>query len=90
MAAPGPGDVALYNAVLVGDGRIGYTGPDVVANLSDATKVATVKGYSPAEVSLQATIETVSPPTGAAANDPANWVPVFGNPSAGFPIVGLT
>ncbi|MBA0434573.1 alkaline phosphatase [Stenotrophomonas maltophilia] len=90
MAAPGPGDVALYNAVLVGDGRIGYTGPDVVANLSDATKVATVKGYSPAEVSLQATIETVSPPTGAAANDPANWVPVFGNPSVGYPIVGLT
>lgn len=90
FAAPSVGDVALYNMVMAGDGRIGYVGPDVIANLSDATKVATVKGYDPSAVSIQATIETITPPVGAAAENPANWVPVFSNPSAGYPIVGLT
>ncbi|WP_049411976.1 substrate-binding domain-containing protein [Stenotrophomonas maltophilia] len=90
FAAPSVGDVALYNMVMAGDGRIGYVGPDVIANLSDATKVATVKGYDPTAVSAQATIETIAPPVGAAAENPANWVPVFANPSVGYPIVGLT
>lgn len=39
---------------------------------------------------MQATLDTVAPPTGTAAEDPANWVPVFGNPSAGYPIAGYT
>ncbi len=72
------------------DGRIGYVGPDVIPSLTDATKVAKVKSFSPDEVSVQATLETAAPPTGAAAENPANWVPVFGNPSAGYPIAGYT
>ena len=48
------------------------------------------QGFSPDEVSVQATLETAAPPTGAAAENPANWVPVFGNPSAGYPIAGYT
>ncbi|MEC4337474.1 substrate-binding domain-containing protein [Stenotrophomonas pavanii] len=90
IAAPATGGTALYNAVYAADGRIGYVGPDVIPSLTDATKVAKVKGFSPDEVSVQATLETAAPPTGAAAENPANWVPVFGNPSAGYPIAGYT
>src|SRR6185437_6227446 len=84
------GGTSLYNAVYAVDGRIGYVGPDVIPSLTDATKVAKVKSFSPDEVSVQATLETAAPPTGAAAENPANWVPVFGNPSAGYPIAGYT
>ncbi|EPJ6836970.1 substrate-binding domain-containing protein [Stenotrophomonas maltophilia] len=90
IAAPATGGTALYNAVYAADGRVGYVGPDVIPSLTDATKVAKVKGFSPDEVSVQATLETAAPPTGAAAENPANWVPVFGNPSAGYPIAGYT
>ncbi|HCT25072.1 MAG TPA: alkaline phosphatase [Stenotrophomonas sp.] len=90
IAAPATGGTALYNAVYATDGRVGYVGPDVIPSLTDATKVAKVKGFSPDEVSVQATLETAAPPTGAAAENPANWVPVFGNPSAGYPIAGYT
>ncbi|WP_434027795.1 substrate-binding domain-containing protein [[Pseudomonas] boreopolis] len=84
------GGTAVYNLVYAGDGRIGYVGPDVIPDVTDATKVAKVKGFSPNEVNVQATLDTVAPPTGAAAADPANWVPTFGNPSAGYPIAGYT
>ncbi|MBH1530948.1 substrate-binding domain-containing protein [Stenotrophomonas maltophilia] len=90
IAAPATGGTAPYNAVYAADGRVGYVGPDVIPSLTDATKVAKVKGFSPDEVSVQATLETAAPPTGAAAENPANWVPVFGNPSAGYPIAGYT
>ncbi|CAH0155791.1 substrate-binding domain-containing protein [Stenotrophomonas lactitubi] len=90
IAAPATGGTSLYNAVYAADGRVGYVGPDVIPSLVDATKVAKVKGFSPDEVSVQATLETAAPPTGAAAENPANWVPVFGNPSAGYPIAGYT
>ncbi|MNM19523.1 Alkaline phosphatase L precursor [compost metagenome] len=90
IAAPATGGTSLYNAVYAVDGRVGYVGPDVIPSLVDATKVAKVKGFSPDEVSVQATLETAAPPTGAAAESPANWVPVFGNPSAGYPIAGYT
>ncbi len=90
IASSTVGDAASYAMVMAGDGRIGYTGPDVISNLADATKVATVKGYSPTDVSAQATIESVAPPVGAAAENPASWIPVLANPSAGYPIVGLT
>ncbi len=39
---------------------------------------------------MQATLETAALPTGAAAENLANWVPVFGNPNAGYPIAGYT
>ncbi|XFC39253.1 substrate-binding domain-containing protein [Stenotrophomonas indicatrix] len=90
VAAPATGGTSVYNAVYAADGRIGYVGPDVIPSLTDATKVAKVKGFSPDEVSVQATLETAAPPTGTAAENPANWVPVFGNPSAGYPIAGYT
>lgn len=90
VASPATGGTALYNAVYAQAGRIGYVGPDVIPSLTDATKVAKVKGFSPDQVSVQATLETVAPPTGTAAENPANWVPVFGNPSAGYPIAGYT
>ncbi|WP_140718659.1 substrate-binding domain-containing protein [Pseudomonas sp. Hp2] len=84
------GDVALYNTIYAADGRIGYTGPDVIPDMGDATKVARIKGFSPNQANIQATLDTVAPPTGAAAADPAYWVPTFGNPSAGYPIIGYT
>ncbi|KGM24513.1 substrate-binding domain-containing protein [Stenotrophomonas maltophilia] len=90
VAAPASGDAAVYAAVLATNGTIGYTGPDLSLDLSDATRVARVKGFSPKDVSALATLDTVAPPTGAAAENPANWVPVFANPNSGYPIVGAT
>lgn len=91
VAAPATGGTALYNAVYAADGRIGYVGPDVIPNLQDATKVAKLKGYSPDEVSVAATLNTIAPPSTAAdIANPAKWVPVFTNPSAGYPIAGYT
>lgn len=91
IAAPATGGTALYNAVYAADGRIGYVGPDVIPNLQDATKVAKLKGYSPDEVSVAATLNTIAPPSTAAdIANPAKWVPVFTNPSAGYPIAGYT
>ncbi|MBE7901678.1 alkaline phosphatase, partial [Paenibacillus polymyxa] len=66
VAAPATGGTALYNAVYAADGRIGYVGPDVIPNLQDATKVAKLKGYSPDEVSVAATLNTIAPPSSAA------------------------
>lgn len=82
----------LYDAVYLpaNAGAFGYVGPDVIPVLDDATKVAKLRGFSPDEVSVQATLNTVAPPTGTAANDPLNWVPVFTNPSTGYPIAGYT
>lgn len=58
-----------------------------IPNLKDATKVAKLKGYSPDEVSVAATLNTIAPPSTAAdIANPAKWVPVFTNPSAGYPI----
>ena len=85
------GSQPLYDKVYATTGAIGYIGPDVVPNLSDATKIAKVRGFSPNDPSVQATLDTVLPPTGAAANDVRNWAPVFTNPPAvGYPIVGYT
>ncbi|ELC7366847.1 substrate-binding domain-containing protein [Stenotrophomonas maltophilia] len=90
VAAPASGDAAVYAAIFTTVGTIGYTGPDLSLDLSDATRVAQVKGFSPKDVSTQATLDNVPPPAGAAAENPANWVPWFGNPSSGYPIVGTT
>lgn len=101
IPASATGGSALYSTVQAAVGRIGYVSPDAIpaadnteaarqAALSDATKVAKVKGYSPNEVDVQATLESAAPPSGAAASDPANWVPVFGNPTTGYPIAGYT
>ncbi len=80
----------LYDHVMAAEGRIGYVGPDVIPNLSDDTLVAKINSFLPNDPGVQATLNTILPPTGTAANDPANWVPVFGNPSTGYPIAGYT
>ncbi|KAF1016901.1 MAG: Alkaline phosphatase L [Stenotrophomonas maltophilia] len=85
------GSQPLYDKVYATAGAVGYIGPDVVPNLSDATKIAKVRGFSPNDPSVQATLDTASVPTGDAAKDPKNWVPVFTDPpSVGYPIVGYT
>ena len=73
VAAPATGGTSLYNTVYAAEGRIGYVGPDVIPSLTDATKVAKVKGFSPDQVSVQATLTPLlrrpapmlrTPPTG--------------------------
>ncbi len=87
------GSKPLYDKVYSTDGAIGYVGPDVVpkADLSNAAKIAKLRDASPNDPSVKATLETIAPPTGSAANNPENWVPVFTNPTGkGYPIVGYT
>jgi hypothetical protein len=91
LPAVATGDTSLLDTVNSGNGRIGYTGPDVMANPDDATKVARVIGFSPKDVSIPATIGTVSPPTSAQdIADPLKWAPNIAYPSTGYPIVGFT
>lgn len=63
LPAVATGDTSLLDTVNSGNGRIGYTGPDLMVNPDDATKVARVIGFSPKYVSIPATIGAVSPPT---------------------------
>jgi phosphate transport system substrate-binding protein len=89
--APATGGTSLYNAVYAVDGRIGYVGPDVIPNLEDATKVAKLRDKSPNEVNVGVTLDSIAPPTSVAdLANPAKWVPVFKNPTAGYPIAGYT
>lgn len=91
LPAVATGDTSLLDTVNSGNGRIGYTGPNVMANPDDATKVARVIGFSPKDVSIPATIGAVSPPTSAQdIADPLKWVPNIAYPSTGYPIVGFT
>lgn len=90
-AAPAAGGTSLYNTVNAVQGRIGYVGPDVIPNLEDATKVATLRNFSPSEVNVSLTLGTIAPPSTAAdLANPAKWVPVFTNPGDGYPIAGYT
>lgn len=92
IPAPADGGTSLYNTVFAAGttGRIGYVGPDVIPDLTDATRVARLRGLSPSEVNVGVTLESVLPPTGADIADQTKWVPVFTNPSAGYPIAGYT
>lgn len=91
VAAPADGGTSLYNAVFAATGRIGYVGPDVIPDLTDATRIATLRGFSPDEVSVQETLATIAPPsTVDDLADPEKWVPVFTNPADGYPIAGYT
>ncbi|RRU12282.1 substrate-binding domain-containing protein [Stenotrophomonas sp. 278] len=91
VAAPATGGTSLYTAVYAQEGRIGYVGPDVIPNLSDATKVAKLRDKSPSEVNVSQTLDLIAPPSTAAdLADPSKWVPVFTNPSDGYPIAGYT
>ncbi|WP_414489303.1 substrate-binding domain-containing protein [Stenotrophomonas maltophilia] len=81
---------AQYDRILATAGAIGYSGPDIAAPLSDPTRVAKVRGYSPDDASVRATLNSIAPPTGSAAERPENWVPTYSYPPVGYPIVGTT
>lgn len=90
-AAAATGGTALYNTVYAAEGRIGYVGPDVIPDLEDATKVATLRGFSPSEVNVSLTLDTIAPPsTPDELANPSRWAPVFTNPADGYPIAGYT
>lgn len=91
VPASATGGTALYNTVFGTEGYIGYVGPDVIPNLEDATRIAQLRGYSPNEVNVSLTLETVAPPSTAEERaNPSRWVPVFTNPADGYPIAGYT
>lgn len=83
--------VAAAVADVNNNGAIGYVSPDYAA-FNDASAVAAINGALPTEVNVQVTLDTVAPPAlgSADAKNPIKWVPVFANPSAGYPIVGYT
>lgn len=83
------GSSAMASTIAETEGAIGYVSPDY-AEFGNAAKVATVNGKLPTEAEVQAALATTAPPTGDDAKDPSNWAPTFANPSAGYPIVGLT
>ncbi|MHA6192880.1 substrate-binding domain-containing protein [Pseudomonas wadenswilerensis] len=78
--------VGQVNAV---DGSIGYVSPDMVDMESNA-EVAQVNGKLPSRALVSQALASAAVPVDADKNDPAKWVPVFTNPSAGYPIVGYT
>ncbi|WP_446750956.1 substrate-binding domain-containing protein [Stutzerimonas nitrititolerans] len=91
------GVVAQVNAI---DGAIGYVSPDYV-DFDNPAEVVRVKrsasdaeGLLPSEVNVVAALNSISLPVGGAANadDPLAWAPAaqLANPSAGYPIVGVT
>ncbi|WP_295553857.1 PstS family phosphate ABC transporter substrate-binding protein [uncultured Stenotrophomonas sp.] len=91
IASSGAGDRNAYNTVFAQSGRIGYSGPAQIPDLNDATRVAKVKGFSPGEISVPATMNQIAPP-GSSADiwNPAKWAPQFTYPQSGYPIVGFT
>lgn len=105
-AVSAQGSQAVMNTLNAAEGRITYMSPDfaapTLAGLDDATKVAQVRGVSPAPANVSAAIGAVTPPTTAQRSDPNNWVPVFAAtasatdpsvrpyPTTGYPILGFT
>jgi ABC-type phosphate transport system substrate-binding protein len=85
------GSQGVATAITNNNGAIGYVSPDY-AQYNSAAAVASVNGFLPTEVNVQASLDTVTPPVlgSDAAKDPLNWVPTFANPTAGYPIVGYT
>ncbi|RQR62356.1 phosphate ABC transporter substrate-binding protein [Burkholderia sp. Bp9126] len=46
--------------------------------------------YAPTYANATTALGTVTPPSGAAAKDPTQWVPNAGNPTAGYPVSGTS
>ncbi|KVO54043.1 substrate-binding domain-containing protein [Burkholderia stagnalis] len=46
--------------------------------------------YAPTYANATTALGTVTPPSGASAFDPTQWVPYVGNPSAGYPVSGTS
>ncbi|MEE1920822.1 substrate-binding domain-containing protein [Pseudomonas sp. 148P] len=78
--------VGQVNAV---DGSIGYVSPDMV-NIDSNAEVAQVNGKLPTRALVTQALASSAVPADAVKNNPAQWVPVFTNPAAGYPIVGYT
>lgn len=98
VSATGSSGVAA--AVQATADSIGYVGPDAV-EFSNPAKVVRVKrlstdatGVLPSQVNVTAALNSVSLPVGGAtaANNPLAWAPTsqLANPTAGYPIVGVT
>ncbi|MDZ4190973.1 substrate-binding domain-containing protein [Ectopseudomonas chengduensis] len=98
VSAVGSSGVAA--AVAATAGSIGYVGPEA-AEFNNPAKVVRVKrssadatGLLPSQVNVTAALNSVSLPVGGAtaASDPLAWAPAaqLANPSAGYPIVGVT
>lgn len=89
IPASGSGGVVAEVYGAGNEGSIGYVSPDYT-EFGNAAKVARINGKLPTEAEVQAALATTPPPSGSATEDPRNWAPTFANPSAGYPIVGLT
>lgn len=89
IAVTGSQDVV--DAIAANNGAVGYVSPDYT-RYNDASAVASINGYLPSDVSVNATIDSVMPPVLGSndAKDPLKWVPTFANPLYGYPIVGYT
>ncbi|MEN1743503.1 protein disulfide reductase, partial [Pseudomonas aeruginosa] len=65
-AVSAQGSQAVMNTLNAAEGRITYMSPDfaapTLAGLDDATKVAQVRGVSPAPANVSAAIGAVTPP----------------------------
>lgn len=85
------GSQGVATAITNNNGAIGYVSPDY-AQFNSAAAVASVNGFLPTEVNVQASLDGVVPPVLGSdeAKNPLNWVPTFPKPTAGYPIVGYT
>ena len=98
VSASGSSGVAAAVAATID--AIGYVGPDA-AEFNNPAKVVRVKrlptdatGVLPSQVNVTAALNSVSLPIGgaSAASNPLAWAPTsqLANPTAGYPIVGVT
>ena len=86
---PAVGSAGVVTAVEATAYSIGYVSPDKV-DFDDATVVASINGYLPTEVNVQAAVEDSPVPAGAQVNNPLAWGISNANPSTGYPIVAST
>lgn len=86
---PAIGSDGVVSAVEATAYSIGYVSPDKV-DFDDATVVASINGYLPTEVNVQAAVEDSPVPAGALVNNPLAWGISNANPSTGYPIVAST
>ncbi|MEI2417862.1 substrate-binding domain-containing protein [Orrella sp. JC864] len=84
------GSQGVIDALGAAEGRITYISPDFIEGPLDGDNIARVRGAAPTTENVIAALGTSAPPSGAARDNPANWVPTFANPSQGYPIVGYT
>ena len=75
----------MVSTVKATNGSLGYVSPDAV-NINSNAEVSRVNGNLPTQANVSTALGSVAPPANAADRaDPSKWVPVFTNPSAGYP-----